>query len=81
MCFPSMTREQLDTIADQIVDLSLRINLAKHAPLTNIRIFDDHEGAEELNFSDQGTCKSGRVASRRNTVFMFSTRWPTGDRR
>jgi hypothetical protein len=39
-----MTREQLDGLADQIADLSLRIDVAKHLLLTHLREFDAHDG-------------------------------------
>ncbi len=39
-----MTREQIDALATQIADLSLRIDVAKHSLLTHLRQFDAHEG-------------------------------------
>ncbi len=39
-----MTREQLDRLGDQIADLSLRIDVAKHTLLTHLREFDAHDG-------------------------------------
>ncbi|MFV8756449.1 DUF222 domain-containing protein [Nannocystaceae bacterium ST9] len=40
----SIPREQLHDLADQIAELSLRIDLAKHSMLTHLRTFDAHEG-------------------------------------
>ena len=39
-----MTREQLDRLANQIADLSLRIDVAKHTLLAHLREFDAHDG-------------------------------------
>jgi hypothetical protein len=41
---PKLTREQLDSLAEQIANLSLRIDLAKHVLLTHLREFDIHDG-------------------------------------
>jgi hypothetical protein len=41
---PALTREQLDTLAEQLATLSLRIDLAKHAFFTHLRTFAAHEG-------------------------------------
>jgi hypothetical protein len=41
---PAMTREQLDSLAEQIANLSLRIDIAKHALLTHLRDFDAQNG-------------------------------------
>jgi hypothetical protein len=46
----SMTREQLDTLARQIGELSLRIDIAKHSLLTHLRTFDAHEGWGGMGF-------------------------------
>jgi hypothetical protein len=46
----SLTREQLDTLADEIAHLSLRIDLAKHSLLTHLRKFDSHEGWGGMGF-------------------------------
>jgi hypothetical protein len=40
----ALTSEQLDSLERQIVELSLRIDIAKHAMLTHLRDFDAHEG-------------------------------------
>ncbi|MFV8749775.1 DUF222 domain-containing protein [Nannocystaceae bacterium ST9] len=40
----SLTREQLDVLAGQIADLSLRIDVAKHSLLAHLRTFDAHDG-------------------------------------
>jgi hypothetical protein len=46
-----MTREDLDALARQISDLSLRIDVAKHSLLTHLRQFDIHEGWGGLGFT------------------------------
>lgn len=40
----ALTSEQVDTLERQIVELSLRIDIAKHAMLTHLREFDACEG-------------------------------------
>ncbi len=40
----TLSREQLDALAEQIANLSLRIDLTKHALLTHLRQFAAHEG-------------------------------------
>ena len=37
-----VTREQLDVLGQVIADLSLRIDVAKHELLTQLRQFDKH---------------------------------------
>ncbi|NJK31847.1 MAG: DUF222 domain-containing protein [Deltaproteobacteria bacterium] len=39
-----MTRERLDVLANQIAELSLKIDIAKHSLLTHLRTFDAHDG-------------------------------------
>jgi hypothetical protein len=46
----SMSREQLGTLAHQISDLSLRIDIAKHSLLTHLRTFDAHDGWNGMGF-------------------------------
>jgi hypothetical protein len=45
-----VTREQLDAIGQGIADLSLRIDLAKHELLTQLRTFDEHDGWANSGF-------------------------------
>jgi hypothetical protein len=46
----AITREQLDTIGQDIADLSLRIDVAKHELLTQLRAFDEHDGWANSGF-------------------------------
>src|SRR5690349_2126746 len=39
-----MTREELESLGERIAELSLRIDKAKHALVTQLRDFDAHEG-------------------------------------
>src|SRR5690606_2424144 len=40
---PSLTPEQLDALADEIATFATRIDVAEHALLTRLRLFDVHE--------------------------------------
>lgn len=57
----SMTREQLDALAQQIADLSLRIDIAKHSLLTHLRTFDAHNGWAGMGFISTATWLSWRI--------------------
>ncbi|NJK32581.1 MAG: DUF222 domain-containing protein [Deltaproteobacteria bacterium] len=57
----SMTREQLDLLANQIAELSLRIDVAKHSLLTNLRIFDAHDGWAGLGFRSTAAWLAWRI--------------------
>jgi hypothetical protein len=46
----TLTREQLDAIGQGIADLSLRIDVAKHEMLTQLRKFDEHDGWANSGF-------------------------------
>jgi hypothetical protein len=46
----SLTRAQLDALAEQIAILSLRIDVAKHELLTHLRKFDAHDGWANSGF-------------------------------
>jgi hypothetical protein len=46
----TLTREQLDVIGQGIADLSLRIDVAKHEMLTQLRTFDAHDGWANSGF-------------------------------
>ncbi|NJK31904.1 MAG: DUF222 domain-containing protein [Deltaproteobacteria bacterium] len=56
-----MTREQLDLLAKQIAELSLRIDVAKHSLLTHIRIFDAHDGWEGQGFRSTADWLAWRI--------------------
>lgn len=45
-----VTREQLDAIGQDIANLSLRIDVAKHELLTQLRKFDKHDGWANSGF-------------------------------
>jgi hypothetical protein len=45
-----VTREQIDAIGQDIADLSLRIDIAKHELLTQLRKFDKHDGWANSGF-------------------------------
>ncbi len=57
----SLTREQLDTLADQIVNLSLRIDIAQHSLCTHLREFDAHEGWAGSGFISTATWLAWRI--------------------
>ncbi|MFO7565476.1 MAG: DUF222 domain-containing protein [Enhygromyxa sp.] len=40
---PALTPEQLDTLGEEIATFSTRIDIAEHALLTRLRVFDAHE--------------------------------------
>jgi hypothetical protein len=46
----TLSREQLDAIGQGIADLSLRIDVAKHELLTQLRKFDEHDGWANTGF-------------------------------
>jgi hypothetical protein len=56
-----MTREQLEALATQIADLSLRIDIAKHSLLTHLRTFDAHEGWAGSGFSSTAAWLAWRI--------------------
>ena len=56
-----MTREQLDALADQIADFSLRINLTTHALFTHLREFDTHDGWSGSGFSSTAAWLTWRI--------------------
>jgi hypothetical protein len=58
---PTMTREQLDSLAEQIADLSLRIDIAQHTLLTHLREFDAHDGWANLGFISLAAWLSWRI--------------------
>lgn len=57
-----MTSEQLLAIADQIADLSLRIDVAKHSLLTHLRTFDAHDGWAGMGFVSTAAWLSWRIS-------------------
>jgi hypothetical protein len=56
-----MSREQLDALATQIANLSLRIDLAKHALLTHLRTFDAHEAWAGSGFRSTAAWLAWRI--------------------
>jgi hypothetical protein len=56
-----MTREQLDGLADQIAELSFRIDVAKHSMLTHLRAFDSHDGWGGMGFISTAMWLSWRI--------------------
>jgi hypothetical protein len=58
---PAMTREQLDALASQIADLSLRVDVAKHSLLTHLRTFDAHDGWGGMGFISTAMWLSWRI--------------------
>jgi hypothetical protein len=56
-----MTREQLETLADQIADLSLRIDMAKHSLLTHLREFDARDGWSGSGFISTASWLAWRI--------------------
>jgi hypothetical protein len=57
----SMTREQLDAVASQIVDLSLRIDVAQHSLCAHLRQFDAHDGWSGMGFVSTATWLAWRI--------------------
>jgi hypothetical protein len=57
----SMTREQLDALASQIVNLSLRIDVAQHSLCTHLRQFDAHDGWLGMGFISTATWLAWRI--------------------
>lgn len=58
---PKLSREQLDALAEQIANLSLRIDLTKHALLTHLRQFAAHEGWANSGFVSLPAWLSWRI--------------------
>jgi hypothetical protein len=58
---PVMTREQLDSLAEQIANLSLRIDIAKHTLLTHLREFDANDGWAGSGFISVAAWLSWRI--------------------
>jgi hypothetical protein len=56
-----MTREQLDSLADQIANLSLRIDVAQHSLFTDLRQFDAHDGWHGMGFISTATWLAWRI--------------------
>jgi hypothetical protein len=56
-----MTREQLDALADQIANLSLRIDVAQHSLCTDLRQFDAHDGWSGMGFISTATWLAWRI--------------------
>jgi hypothetical protein len=57
----SITRQQLDLLATQIADLSLRIDVAKHSLLTHLREFDAHDGWAGSGFLSMAAWLAWRI--------------------
>jgi hypothetical protein len=57
----SMTREQLDVLADRIANLSLRIDVAQHSLCTHLRQFDAHDGWSGMGFVSTATWLAWRI--------------------
>jgi hypothetical protein len=57
----SMTREQLDALANQIANLSLRIDVAQHSLSTHLRQFDAHDGWSGMGFISTATWLAWRI--------------------
>jgi hypothetical protein len=57
----AMTREQLDSLADRIANLSLRIEKAKHTLLAHLRDFDAHDGWFESGFVSTAAWLAWRI--------------------
>lgn len=57
----SLTRAQLEALAQQIADLSLRIDVAKHSLLTQLRTFDAHEGWAGTGFTSTAAWLAWRI--------------------
>src|SRR5689334_24604613 len=57
----SMTREQLDALANQIANLSLRIDVAQHSMCTDLRRFDARDGWSGMGFISTATWLAWRI--------------------
>ena len=57
----ALAREQLDVLAGQIADLSLRIDLAKHSMLAHLRTFDAHDGWAGMGFVSTAAWLAWRI--------------------
>ena len=58
---PALSREQIDALATQIADFSLRIDLATHALFTHLREFDTHDGWSGSGFSSTANWLAWRI--------------------
>jgi hypothetical protein len=56
-----VTREQIDALGQGIADLSLRIDVAKHELLTQLRQFDNHDGWANSGFLSLGAWLAWRI--------------------
>ncbi len=56
-----MTREQLDALANQIVNLSLHIDVTQHSLCTHLRQFDAHDGWSGMGFISTATWLAWRI--------------------
>ena len=61
MCEPHLTVEQLEAIADEIASFAARIDVAKHALLTRLRVFDASEAWGPLGFSSCAAWLAWRI--------------------
>ena len=61
MCEPHLTVEQLEVIADEIASFAARIDVAKHALLTRLRVFDVNEAWAPLGFSSCAAWLAWRI--------------------
>ena len=61
MCDPHLTVEQLEAIADEIASFAARIDVAKHALLTRLRVFDANEAWGPLGFSSCAAWLAWRI--------------------
>jgi Domain of unknown function (DUF222) len=57
----SMSREQLDALASQIANLSLRIDVAQHSLSTHLRQFDAFDGWSGMGFISTATWLAWRI--------------------
>lgn len=56
-----MTREQLHGLAEQIAELSLRIDVAQHALFTHLREFDVHDGWGNSGYNSTAAWLAWRI--------------------
>jgi hypothetical protein len=57
----TVTREQLDGLADKIAEISVRIDVAKHLLLAHLRTFDAHDGWGGMGFISTAAWLSWRI--------------------
>src|SRR5687767_4931250 len=57
----SMTPNQLETLADEIATFAARIDVAEHALITRLRLFDAHEAWGSLGFHSCAHWLSWRI--------------------